>query len=305
MRYGAEDLLSHGIRYVGAGRGELNAHHKLAWAVRGQRQIPMSLWDDVRDELDASGESVNIISSEALWFADPAGVKAGLGERRDMRIVMYLRRQDRYLQSLYKQAVTSGRRTDFPTWLGEMSFRGDYLSVVRNWAGQFGDDAIVVRPYERSGKTVDTVSDFFGLLGFDPATVLPHRKHGVRNPSPRRELLDLIRAFNHANLDIDRDAFFWSLMGRNPDFMRSADLLSFEECKELMTQFEDANRTLSRSYYHDGETPLFPALTPVPAPELWIPGQPEYFDMLVQMMNAVVRSTLEGKKMEEVNPEKL
>ena len=110
----------------------------------------------------------------------------------------------------------------------------------------------------------------------------------MSNPSPRRELLDLIRAFNHVNLDIDYDAFFWSLMRRNPDFIRSTDLLSFEECEALMSQFEDSNRTLSQTYYRDDEAPLFPALTAFSPPELWMPGQPEYFDMLVHMMNAVV-----------------
>ncbi len=306
MRYGADDLLSHGIRYLAAGRGDTNAHHKLAWAVRGQRQIPLSIWDGVRSELDASRETVNVISSEALWFADPAGVKNEIGEREDVRIVMYLRRQDKYLQSLYKQAVTSGRRTDFPTWLGEMSFRGDYLSVVRKWAEQFGDGAIVVRPYERAGKAVDTVSDFFQILGFDLQTVLPIRKHTGSNPSPRRELLDLIRAFNHVKLDIDYDAFFWSLIRRDPDFIRSTDLLSFEECEALMSQFEESNRMLSQTYYRDDETPLFPTLAAFSPPELWTPDQPEYFDMLVNMMNAVVDTlSTEGIRRKPSKPSKM
>ena len=145
-----------------------------------------------------------------------------------------------------------------------------------------------MRPYERSGKALDTVSDFFGVLGFDLQTVQPVRKHTGSNPSPRRELLDLIRAFNHANVDINRDTFFWPLMRRNADFMRSADLLSFEECEVLMSQFEDTNRTLFQTYYRDDETPLFPALTAFPPPALWMPGRPEYFDMLVHTMNAMV-----------------
>jgi hypothetical protein len=54
-----------------------------------------------------------------------------------------------------------------------------------------------------------------------------------------------------------------------------------------MAEFDDANRRLSEHYYRDEETPLFPALTAVPPPELWRSGQPEYFDMLKHMMIAI------------------
>lgn len=136
---GANDILSSGIRYIQAGRRDRNAHHRLAWAVRGERDVPLSVWDDVRRELDESDNPINILSSEAFWFTGASGVKAQLAGRKDVRLVIYLRRQDKYLQSLYKQSVAGGRKTDFSTWLGEMHVRGDYLSVVRQWADQFGN----------------------------------------------------------------------------------------------------------------------------------------------------------------------
>jgi hypothetical protein len=295
MHYGARDLQAHGIRYIAAGRGDAFAHHRLAWALRGERRVPLSIWDDVRQELDASVETINIISSEALWFADPAGVKVELGEREDVRIVMYLRRQDRYLQSLYKQAVTSGRKGDFETWLGEMSFRGDYLSVVRKWAEQFGRDAIFVRPYERSGKTVDTVLDFFQILGFDLQTVLPNRKHGARNPSPRREVLHFLRAFNHLGLKVDHDKLFYGIIKRQKAYIRSADLLNESQCAELMERYAQSNAVIEAEFFRGEDSPLFPAPVSKPPPEMWGLGDQEFFKLTVDVLDTIV-NLLEGQE---------
>jgi hypothetical protein len=149
--------------------------------------------------------------------------------------------------------------------------------MVQRWAEQFGTDAIILRPYERDGRTIDIVEDFMSVLGCDATLVLPRRKRGgMRNPSPRRELMELIRAFNQTDTDIDRDKFFFAVMKANPDFARSADLLDYDECRSLLDEFADANRELVETYYHDrGSAPLFPEL--------------EYFDMLATVMEAVVQ----------------
>ncbi|HTT97981.1 MAG TPA: hypothetical protein VMF58_08015 [Rhizomicrobium sp.] len=294
LTVGTDDLLENGVRYIRAGREGAIAHHKLARAVRQKKDASLSVWDAVRAEIRASDSPTNVLSSEGLSFANAEAVKRELGEIGDVRIVLYLRRQDKYLQSLYKQTIAGGRTMDFPTWLDRQRARGDYLSLVRGWADQFGEKAIVLRPYERDGATIDVVQDFIGILGHDAGAVLPRRKkRGMRNPSPRRELMEVIRAFNHADVEIDRDKFFFSIMQNNMAYARSADLLDSDSCRALLEQYADSNRTLIDTYYRDDGSPLFPDFVPQSAPDFWKPGEPEYFDMLVDVMTAAVRAVSE------------
>ena len=280
-------LARRGVRYLESGRENRIAHHPLAWALRGRRQTSMEVWERVRAELAESPARVNLVSTEGFWFEDPAEVKRQLGPCGEVKIVAYLRRQDAYMQSLYKQTVASGRKVDFATWMEEMGRRGDYLSVVDRWAEAFGREAILVRPYERDGATVDVVDDFFSLVGLDPQEVIADIKRGSHNPSPRRELLFLLRAFNQLGLKVDYDKLFYSVIGKNKAYVRSADLLNHEECVALLARYADANRVLAERYL-DG-VPLFGAVPRREPPQMWTLEDPQFFQLAVDVLDSVVK----------------
>ncbi len=286
-----EALEQAGARYVQSARSAGKAHHELPWAIRGKHGAEMSAWQDLRAELDANSTFENIVSSEGFWFVDPAAVRAGLEGVRDIKIVMYLRRQDKYLQSLYKQAVAGGRKTGFADWLERSRARGDYLAVVDRWAAQFGAGALVIRPYESGGRTIDVVEDFAGIVGSKVAE--RKKKTKKHNPSPRSELLQFIRAFNHLDLDVDRDKFFYSLIHRNPSYIRSTDLLSYEQSVSLLSEYADSNRVLAERYC--GGTALFAEPTPETPPDIWAPDGAEYFSMVVDVLDAVVALAVSGE----------
>jgi hypothetical protein len=285
-----EALRERGVRYLRSGVGKGNAQHNLSWALRGRRGVTMQVWDDLRAELAADPAPIDLISTEALWFTDPQLVREQLKDVKDVRVVMYLRRQDKYIQSLYKQAVAGGRRTDFPTWLSNHTYRGDYISVVRQWADAFGREALWVRPYERGGKTINLIVDFYRALGLDVAEDVAQMKQKVFNPSPRVELLQLIRAFNQLDLDIDRQAFFYAVMQHNmKGYARSGDILDFEACVALMETYADCNRALVEEFYSDPDDPLFPPMErPAAAPEIWSLDDPAYFAMTVDVLATIV-----------------
>ena len=287
----ADALDLRGVHYLRSGRAAGKAHHELAWGVREHRGTDLSAWNEVRAELAANSSLTSVISSEAFWFTEPAGVKAQLGDLKDIRIVMYLRRQDKYLQSLYKQTVAGGRKLSFREWREKFQYRGDYLSVVQKWTAAFGKEAVTIRPYERAGKTIDVVADFVGLLDLDETGALQRKKIGRNNPSPRRELMEMIRAFNQLEVNIDRNKFFYEVVARNEAYVRSNDLLTFEESVALLREFEVGNRELIEESYHDPE-PLFPALTRTEQPTIWSVDSDEYFALLVDMMDTVWKTAI-------------
>ncbi|MEI9932887.1 MAG: hypothetical protein WDM89_20705 [Rhizomicrobium sp.] len=284
----ADALREKGVRYIEAARENRIAHHPLAWAIRGRRGAALTVWDDVRRELQNAAEPVKLLSTEGFWFEDPDAIKEQLAWSGPVRIVAYVRRQDKYLQSLYKQTVASGRKTDFDKWLKDVPHRGDYYSVIARWADTFGERAITLLPYERSGRTIDVVEDFLRVLNLDPGPLLAGRKY-PQNPSPRRELLHFLRAFNQLNLKMDHEKFFYSVIQRNKAYVRSTDLLSAERCAALLEDHAESNRKLAERFWHDETMPLFPAFVPHGLPQQWGLDDPEFFTLTVDVLKAVVK----------------
>lgn len=284
----SEQLLARGVRYIEAGRPSRLAHHMLAWSVRGRRNTDISIWDGVRAEIKDNPDTTNVLSTEGFWFEDPARIRELLDYDGPIKVVAYLRRQDQFLQSLYKQTVADGRKKDFDTWLSDVPHRGDYAAVVNAWAGAFGAEAIVLRPYQRDGENVDSVADFLSLLGIDKATVPDNRSNTTYNPSPRRELLHFFRAFNQLNLKIDHEKFFYSVMGRSKTYKRSTDLLTYEQRLAVLDRYAEGNREITERYWRE-DTPLFPELKPGELAQIWTQDDPEYFQMTVHFLDSVVK----------------
>ena len=286
----SEPLARQGIRYIEAGRrwGNHSSHGELAQSVLGRADG--SVWNEVRRELTASKSRVNLISAEGFWFADPATLKAQLSSISDVRIVVYLRRQDKYLQSLWKQAVTGGRKHDFNLWRERLPHRGDYFSTVEKWAEQFGAESIIVRPYERNG-VVNTIEDFCRIID---ARDIPVQPNVGRNPSPRRELLHFIRAFNHLNVNVDRHQLFRALVFKNSEYVRSCDMLSHAEAVALMNLYAEGNQRLIEKYYRDPSSPLFPELTEAAPSPVWGVESEEFMKLTVDVLDVLVQLAASG-----------
>ncbi len=298
--HNAELLDASGVHYIKAGLSGRRAHHNLSWSLRGMFDLAPSVWDEVRAELGASQSRTNIISSEAFWFTDPALVRAELQSVADVQVVVYLRRQDKYLQSLYKQTVKGGRRMAFPQWREQFGFRGDYAKVIDQWGAQFGPEAICLRPYERQGKTIDVIEDFISRLGIpelrdrsDYGALQRQSYH--HNRSPRAELTELIRAFNQLNLDINYAALAFLVMKKNPEYVRSSDLLNYEQCCELMAGFDSGNRSLVENFYRESEL-LFPDLAPFASPEMWQRDDPQFFKLTRDFLDALMQIVLDTER---------
>jgi hypothetical protein len=166
--------------------------------------------------------------------------------------------------------------------------------VLDKWAGAFGAEALAVRAYERDGRTVDVVEDFLSLVGIDAAAMPKAKGKGSYNPSPRKELLYFLRAFNQLNLKIDYEKFFFSVIARNKAYVRSIDLLTYEQRRAVLERYDAGNREIARRYWRN-ETPLFPELVPSELPETWAPGDPEYFQLASDVFAAIVKLASEGQ----------
>ena len=179
-------LAERGLLYpspaAGLPAGGGSAHHFLAHALLGWRvkYTPEGSFDLLEDHgaalraLVADHPGTSVISSEDFSRMDRKQIKAlrALFPGDDVRILVYLRRQDLWLDALYGQALKVGRQVDMDSFLARNRDRLDYRRFLQLWGRAFGKRNLIVRPYE-GFEGGGLWQDFCTALGCPDAAALP------------------------------------------------------------------------------------------------------------------------------------
>lgn len=197
-----ELLEQRGIVYPSSGAVD-HAHHLLSphiphymrerWEFRNVQQ-----WTTQLAELD---QPQVLLSSEIMISATPAEIRRYFEvvcQHYRPRVVVYLRRQDHMIASLYNQLVKSGRqKRPLEAILPTQIRKQDYIHRLKPWEHVLGSEALLVRPYEHEQLYAgDVRSDFMHHVfdmeiddGFEMAEEDP-------NPGYPLEILDFKRCLN-------------------------------------------------------------------------------------------------------------
>ena len=213
----ASRLKRHGLLYPETGRIRADAHyllsqvlgfsHRLSKAAR-EPGIETALEPRIREEAERTRCAQVVMSSEAFVIpGDIARVKAFFADW-DCRIVLYLRRHDHWWASSYSQGVAS---VEAPPW--ESGFenyiavqrrrpdKGNYRLLIESWAQHFGEENLIVRPYEREQNRPNIAADFLQAIGHAALAAELGGDLPARNESlGERELL-MIDTIQRAGLD--------------------------------------------------------------------------------------------------------
>jgi len=212
-----KELLKYGIYYPVSGREKLptqsknmrNGHHNIQAEIRGIQKI--DALKQLRKELKQSQYPIAIISAEGLSKAEPDQIRlfANYLDNFDVKVIVYLRRQDQYLQSHWAQYVKNGY-VDLPAteWfnilehtpsitnpeIGRM-INLNYESLVDDWANVFGENNIVLGVYEhqqlKNGILVDLLNRIDGEADFTGLNIVEQEI----NITPSIKTLEYIRNF--------------------------------------------------------------------------------------------------------------
>ena len=215
-----------------------------------------------------TGESIEtlILSSEGFYHhineltETSWRLLEALKDLYDVRIVLYLRPQVEYIESMYRQYMKNPRgiNAEFGSSLTiqEMMERPklrqnlDYYGSLMKWAAVIGEENIIVRRYTRN-----VVEDFTTLLKVE----ITNPKKGNRpNLSLTREMAELLRQVNASVDEIKRGLLIGRMedyLGGNPDIL-DRPILSPEERGALMARYNEGNALLARKWLNGNE--LFP-----------------------------------------------
>ena len=214
---------------------------------------------------DTSEASTIILSAENL--SNPMGFErlfVELLDRFDVRILMYVRRQDDFLEASWQQWDIKLGGSLLAWMIKSIGVRGNWGATLEPWAQAFGDERITVRVYDRErlvGR--DAFLDLCDVLGQDPEGLdLP----GESNPSLTPMLSRMIEGFEYLFDGPHDQAFYDSartlahdLVARMPEEPR---LLNDEEAHAVMSVYAQTNERFRRRYLPHIKRPLFQARRP-------------------------------------------
>jgi hypothetical protein len=216
-----------------------------------------------------------ILSDEGIWNSLGKGKKDALKEMWDfcntysyrLKVIVYLRSQDDFLESYWKQRIR--RRGATWTWKGFLSHIPsyvvlDYYSHLQRIANVIGKENIIVRRYEKesfSGKEGTIYSDFLEVVGLESGEEFLQLEKPA-NVSLNNNYAEIKRIINKlgSNQDLGEreSAWFEEVImecSRQQEKPYESAMFSPQERKNFMKKYEKSNQKVAQEYL--GEEQLF------------------------------------------------
>lgn len=272
-----------------------NTHHPLAWSLHKEAfdcsggrywrkasmyarlsMSPEEYFAALRDEIEDSPEHSFVISSEEFGVVLDLHLTAPLLARHleglAVKFIVYFRRQDDFLQSLYNQAVKGDEERytgDFWSYVNPILEVGgaDCMKVLTPLSESFSDNAISVRVYEKEQLKENIFIDFLDTLGIADSVGFDFPK-APQNLKLDARFLPVVRELNRIPMAREvRDEILNTLRSKSEGSGPFADhgILSPRERFELLQRFEESNAIVARRFLGRANGMLF--IAPSPDPE--------------------------------------
>lgn len=166
--------------------------------------------DQAAAEIEAAPGNLGVLSAEGLSGERPvfASAMAELGSRFDTTVVVFVRRQDHWVESFYKQMVLSRdvrEARSFHEFVGAASTQRhmDFARIIGWWREIFQDVRVVGFHASGPQRPLKRLVEIAGLGR--PFLWLPFA-NAHENRSPSVEAVEFIRQCNEKKLFVPRDA---------------------------------------------------------------------------------------------------
>jgi len=178
-----------------------------------------------------------------------------LGQLYDLRIIVFLRPQADYIESMYRQYMKNPRGIN-PEYGSSLTIQElmakpklklnmDYYGSLMRWAANVGEANIIVKEYSSS-----VIDDFISLFDLDAGF---NKSRIVRNSSITRQMAEILRRVNPLFDNKKRNI----LIQQMESFLRrypvkdDKTLLSPRERSELYEHYRNGNDLVSQKWLHN------------------------------------------------------
>jgi len=225
------------------------------------RQTPYAAaLDDLTGALHDARYRQYIVSSEYFFEAEP-NLVAALREAApgvDVRIIAFLRRQDRIIESGYNQEV---KAMGITARLSVAAYQKklDWLRLFEEWSAVFGEANITLVNFDTVARAGGVLAEFCRAAGL-PAEMAAGADDRARNESLPADLLEFKRIANMLAGSADKDAPVEDFLSRamqsgigGPPFRLSPDA-----ARANLALYAHSNRALAARLGYPADEPLFP-----------------------------------------------
>ena len=215
----------------------------------------LRILSQLKAEIEKGSLNNYIISSEnfpGLTSEEIQLIKETLGDEISIKFIVYIRRQDQYVESWYSQVIKTGEDPgsiqNLYNLLKQEGFLS-YLELVSKWERVFGQNSAIVRRYEKKHFHNGCIySDFLNSIGlFLSPEFLMLNEH--INPGLSREQILL----GNALLKIDHEIPTSILRKPLPINFPRTSWLSFTERQEILSFCKADNDIIARTYFSSPE----------------------------------------------------
>lgn len=224
---------------------------------------------DLRNDITSNPCEMALLSSEhfshSSTIEDVIKIKKCFESYVDeIKIIIYLRRQDHLLESFYNQHSKLGLTIDaFDGWVEKkLNTAEEYLFYDKKlnlFSEVFGKENIIVRIFEKGQlHPLGVIHDFMGLLGIYDLSKMAQVDH--LNKSFPVEFSEIIRysIMHYDNLDI-RKSLAGLIRSVHIDGLDFARYTLFDEGlrKMVLDCFRESNRNVAKVFFQDRPDGLF------------------------------------------------
>jgi len=263
--------------------GNKSAHHDMA---KEFRTLPLEqiLKKNSRSqaylrEIIESPAEKSILSSEVFetLIFNAGKLREFLPHDLEIKIIVYLRRQDDLLESKYNQRVREPQIrleksfTDYFSSIGLYNPKLDYYNKLTPWADSFGKENLIIRIYEKDKLRGNLFNDFISVIGLENADSIKVPDLAV-NTSWSWDIIEFMRICNNSFRKDDgmHDFLLRSLAKARVVEKEKKRLLSPQQRREIIAHYADSNAKVAREYLGREDGRLFYA----PLPNLDEPWEP-------------------------------
>jgi hypothetical protein len=244
-----------------------------------------------------------LISSELISWSSADVVSEfcnTLNKHFDVRVVIYIRRQDNIIMAGYNQQIKAGTQKKQLTQILEGQIkRFDYEKIIEPWKTSLGHDCVIVRPYERvQFYKSDLVKDFIhNVFGFE---VEDGYLFETKNNNPRLSIsaMEYKRFINNIFPDTVTSSQYNEVLlkysknddGSSSQIYSDTGILSPSDRRKIVERYSEANARIFKEYLSSEDGVLF--LEPLPEPNnLWVSGCPITTDKVSDISEYMLKHT--------------
>ncbi|MBN1638301.1 MAG: hypothetical protein JW866_05005 [Ignavibacteriales bacterium] len=268
--YQNQDIfLKNNILIPDIGKSHMNTgstvHHNLYWELTGNRNFRKNLgtWDDLIKKINISNNEKIIITSELFFSLPQREINKIKNYFFDysVHIIVYLRRQDLFFQSIWSQLIKAGYRDDyyldFHDWLEDrmLSKQSDFDVILEKWSKVFGTKSIIVRILEKSQIEGTLFNDFLTACDIQykadyvisrDANISP----GIKTLVLIQEIKKRLKCTSNTNA---RQRLYSSLRryGEKRGWdNEKANLIDMEMYKKITERYREGNQRVAHKYFN-------------------------------------------------------